>query len=90
MFSKHRVNILLWFVRRPSLYKQITREIFSFLRRKNHPTLYRSIEAEEWTESRGRCLSRDFFSSYQYVVLEEKFPEVMKGSHRIATSKSFN
>jgi len=93
MFSKHRINILLWFARRPRLYKQFIREIFSFLRRKNHPTLDRSIEAEEWCESQGISVEdafQELFSSYQYIEVEEKFPEVMNDSHRIVASKSFN
>ena len=93
MFSRHRIKILFWFARRPRLYRQFLREIFSFLKRKNHPTLDRSIEAEEWCESQGISVEEAFqklFSSYQYIKVEEKFSEVMNDSHRIVASKNFN
>lgn len=93
MFSKHRINILLWFARRPHLYKQFRREIFSFFRRKNHPTLDRSIEAEKWCESYGISVEDAFqklFPSHQYMEVEDKFPRVMKNSHRVVTSTAFN
>jgi hypothetical protein len=55
--------------------------------------LDRSIEAEEWCNSQGISVEDAFqklFSSYQYIKVEEKFPEVMNDSHRIVASKSFN
>ena len=93
MFSKHRINILLWFARRPHLYRQCIREIFSFLIRKKHPTLERSIEAEKWCKAQGVSIEDAFqklFSSYQYIEVDEQFPEVMNDSHRIVASTSFN
>ena len=80
MFSKHRVNILLWFVRRLVFTSKLP-GIFRFLE-ENLSDFGSLHKAEEWSESREDAL-RDFFSSYQYVELEEKFPKVMKGSHRL-------
>ncbi len=46
--TKHRINVIIWFLKRPKLYKQLLRELIRFLNQKQHPTLERSVEAEKW------------------------------------------
>ena len=49
----NRINIVIWFLKRPRLYKQLIRELIKYAKRKEHPTLSISKEAINWCENRS-------------------------------------
>ena len=49
--NKYRFSIFVWFLFRPSLYKQFFREAVSFMKRKEHPTLSYSEESLSWCQT---------------------------------------
>jgi len=91
--SKHRIKILIWFLFRPSLYKQFIREIFSFFKRDEHPSLSYSKEAIHWCEENS-CDEESALlrvnPSWKYHDFNKEFPLLVKDGFEIIKSFDFN
>ena len=91
--NNHRLKILIWFLVRPSLYKQFVREILSFVKRKEHPTLSRSKEALVWCEENA-CDEKSALlkinSNWEYYDFNKEFPNLVKEGFEIIQRFDFN
>jgi hypothetical protein len=91
--STHRLKILLWFLVRPSLYRQFVREIFSFVLRKEHPSLSFSKEASLWCEDNA-CNEESALSkinpNWEYYDFNKEFPLLVKEGFQIIKRFDFN
>ena len=91
--NNHRLKILFWFLVRPSLYKQFVREIFSFVKRKEHPTLSRCKEALAWCEENAfdeKSALLKINSNWEYHDFNKEFPDLVKRGFEIIKSFDFN
>ena len=92
-FNKHRAGICFWFVQRPSLYKQFCRELISFIKRKEHPTLAISKEAKHWCEKLAvdeNHALKLISPSWKYLQFNEEFPSLVEDAFRIIKSLDCN
>lgn len=93
MINNHRLKILIWFLVRPSLYKQFVREIFSFVKRKEHPTLSRSKGALAWCEENA-CDEKSALlkinSNWEYHDFNKEFPQLVEEGFEIIQRFDFN
>lgn len=91
--NKHRLNILLWFLLRPSLYKQFIRELISFIKRKEHPSQAISKEALLWCEKKS-CNEEDVFKkidpNWKFYDFKNDFPELVENGFKVIKSFDFN
>jgi hypothetical protein len=92
-FSIHRIKILIWFLKRPVLYKQFLREIYSFFKRDIHPTLNRSKEALKWCEQYAvdepTAISR-INPNWEFIDFNKEFPDLVKQAFEVINSFEFN
>lgn len=91
--NKHRINILLWFLKRPNLYRQLLRELKSFVRRKQHPSLEKSVEAEDWCKENFISVESAFekiYPNYSYLDIETKYHSQIAEAQEIVDSKNFD
>ena len=89
----HRLNIFLWFLSRPSLYKQFFRELLAFLKRNEHPTLSLTQESLTWCEKLALdeksavCKINPDWSLYEF---EKEYHELVDNGFKIIQSFEFN
>lgn len=77
--SLHRINIILWFLVRPSLYKQFFREIISFTKRTEHPTLQSNEESLKWCESIAldeENAIKKINPTWSFIDFNKRFPDL--------------
>lgn len=91
--NRHRLRIFVWFLSRPSLYKQLMREIISFVKRKEHPTLSYSEEAVSWCiksacDEEKALLRID--PSWNFLDFNQEFPKLVKDGFKVIESFNFN
>ena len=92
-FSKHRLSVLVWFLKRPALYKQFVREIFSFFSRTQHPSLLKSKDAEAWCKSLAldeESALKLFKKDFQFIEITEKYSIIIEDSQRLVNAKKFD
>ena len=91
--NKHRLNILLWFLLRPSLYKQFIREFFSFIKRKEHPSLAISKEAVLWCKQNScdeESAIKKIDQDWKFYDFNSDFSNLVKNGFKIIKSFDFN
>ena len=91
--NKHRTKLCFWFLQRPSLYKQFCRELLSFAKRKQHPTLAISKEAKLWCENLAVDENQSLKlinPSWEFLQFNEEFPLLVKNAFRIIQSLDCN
>ena len=91
--NRHRVSILYWFLCRPTLYKQLVRELYSFIKRENHPSLDRSEDAHNWCENRAiterEVLSR-ICKDHEFQDIQIRNSLILEKATKIIESKRFD
>jgi hypothetical protein len=83
----------MWFLLRPSLYKQFIREIITFIRRTEHPTLLQSRESLEWCEKFAldeENAIRKINPDWNLVDFNRKFPDLVDQGFVKIQSFDFN
>ena len=91
--NKHRLKILIWFLIRPSLYKQFVREIFTFVRRKEHPSLSYSKKAILWCKENAcneESALQKINPNWEYHDFKKEFPHLVQDGFAIIKTFDFN
>ena len=91
--NRHRIEIIYWFLCRPALYKQFGREFFSFMRRKNHPSLDKNEKAQKWCKTREiteqKALNQ-ICADHEFEDIEIKYSSELANAIKTIQSKNFN
>jgi len=91
--SLHRINIILWFLIRPCLYKQFFRELISFFKRKEHPTLQSNEESLKWCESIAldeENAIKKINPTWRFIDFNKRFPDLTAQGFEKIRSFDFN
>jgi predicted O-methyltransferase YrrM len=91
--NSHRLGIILWFFKRPRLYKQLVRELMSFSIRTTHPTLQKSVEAEDLCEKLAVSEKDGFhkmFPDQDYVEISQIHSSAVREAEETIRLKDFN
>ena len=92
-FSKHRIQILVWFLKRPKFYRQFSRETLSYFKRKQHPTSYICEEAIKWCENNSvdeKTGLKSINPNWQFIDFNEKFPGLVNKAFKLINTLNFN
>ena len=91
--TPHRISIICWFLKRPRLYKQLFRELMSFSQRTMHPTLQKSIEAENLCDKLS-VSEKDGFNKIipnkNYIEISQIYSSEIEDAEERVRSKNFN
>ena len=91
--GKHRLKIILWFISKPSFYKQFVREIISFTKRKEHPSQSYSEESLLWCEKNAfdeKNALLQINPNWKFLDFNKEFPELVKDGFDIIKHFDFN
>ena len=91
--NKYRFSIFVWFLFRPSLYKQFFREAVSFMKRKEHPTLSYSEESLSWCQTNAYDEENALLQidpSWSFLDFNNEFPLLVSDGFKLIESFDFN